>query len=237
MTIFTSTFEVGDTSEWTGTIGTPVIEGAPVHHGSWSCELNVGDLCYKTMAAVDEAYMRFYVNFSASNNANSHSEFAYLGKDWAYMVGVVTKQYGGVQDFTMLDDSTNFYDSGVPITLNQWYYVEIAYKKAVAGFYKLWIDGELKVNQAADTSAKNNVDRIMLGNLNFGGVTFTENSDCVIVDSAYIGPEAAGGPTVKKGSCVPAMTALLTKFTALKQPREPRFQPRSFPKFTPRALI
>ena len=48
---------------------------------------------------------------------------------------------------------------------------------------------------------------------------------------------SGGGVTVKKGSCVPAMTALLTKFSALKQPREPRFQPQTFPKFTPRSLI
>ncbi len=48
---------------------------------------------------------------------------------------------------------------------------------------------------------------------------------------------SGGGVTVKKGSCVPAMEALLTKFSALKQPREPKFQPRTFPKFKPRILV
>ena len=64
------------------------------------------------------------------------------------------------------------------------------------------------------------------------GTTDTDPYElCIHAD--YTEP-VVGGVTVKKGSCVPAMTALLTKFSALKQPREPRFQPRTFPKLSPR---
>jgi len=128
------------------------------------------------------------------------------------------------------------YTASQAFDLATWYALEMWFKKDTAGGCTLRVNDTVILTADCTTNPYDVTALSLKESLNVGGAK-TQYFDCAVIDSAHIGLDEISGPTVKKGSCVPAMTALLTKFSALKQPRQPRFQPRTFPKFTPRILI
>jgi DNA-directed RNA polymerase subunit RPC12/RpoP len=199
--IFQDGFESGDFSAWTGTSGTPTIVTSPVHHGSYAAQAGNNQYFYKNIAAYNELYYRFYINFS-SLTADTHSDIAQINdiSTPQRLVYATIKTYAGVIDFALLDAVASvFYDTGVAVSTGQWYCIEIAYLRAVSGFLKMWVDGTLKVDVSKDTSSQNQANNIRGGNQYIGGIGFVAVYDCVVVADTYIGPEVPPRP---KGSIV-----------------------------------
>lgn len=198
-------------------------------------------ICYKTIASNAIAYLRYYIKFTslALASAGERVELGGLNSGgWTYAASPALLKPAAAIIWGLWTQengvSAGYNGTHTPV-VDTWYCLEVL-RDVTNDLQKLWVDGVLEVD--ATRAITTNTARAYVGlgynseaNINVAAY------DCVVVDTSYIGPEAAGGPTVKKGSCVPAMTALLSKFSALRQPREPRFQPRTFPKFTPRALI
>lgn len=211
MTVFTSTFEVGDLSEWTGSIGAPSINSTTFHCGAYAVNLTTSKALYKDTSAVDELFERVYIRFSAIGTSGE-SEIAGFSNGWdTYLAAVTIRDPGDSSaHFEIHTYTDTHYQSDIIPVVDTWYCVEFAFKKAVAGYFKLWIDGTLKVNQSVDTSGYNQVNKIWFGNYNFGSCSFTAVGDCVVVDSSYIGVESSGyKPGSRSGMLNATMGALL----------------------------
>lgn len=98
-------------------------------------------------------------------------------------------------NFGLFDATTTFYNSGLAIATNRWYCVQIGYRSAVDGFYKLWINGVLLVNQAANNAGQH-VSDLILGQNVFGGVDFTAWGDCVVAGDTQLTCEVPIGGTI-----------------------------------------
>lgn len=242
MVIWSSGGETGDLTEWTASNGPPTVENTVKHHGSWAiyCD-SYGDRVYKDLADINEAWCQCAVRFhSLPPNNGDYFTFMRLSRsDGAGNCKARALKSAGTVYFDLywFDNGFTWHSELTPITpvVDTWYKVKLWWKLTTLNGSKIWVDDVLRATASA-TTLNTQSGRVRVG----GEDDNDEYIDCVAFDSAditsdpYAGP---GGPTIKKGSCVPAMTALLTKFSALKQPREPKFQHRTFPKFTPRRLI
>ena len=223
--------------KWDSKTGTFSVESTIKHHGSYSAKMGAdGSYLTKDLgAAYAEIYARFAVRFTALPWSQAYGiNLTTLGKitNWNYALTMRLENIDGTNCKFGMQSGANSYAYGTTVAaIDTWYTVEI--HRSTAGSQHLYVNGSQEVTFGTDYY---DADRILWG----GSAqlsAFPVYLDCLVTNQTYIGPEGAGGPTVKKGSCVPAMTALLTKFSSLKQTREPKFQPRTFPKFTPRSLI
>lgn len=239
-----STMETAsDFSAWTSTSGSPIVQTTTKHHGGNAASLTVDSsgwsgFFWKDVTSGGTFYARMYFQMSRLPVSGE-------GYDQIMMVFGAGDGFGGVEVRVNYDDAdgfprlmarNNYFGSivdGPQVYANTWYCVETL--NLQSGTQNWWVDGALQTSPGDGAVA---MDRFRCGCVHIGGSSaVTIISDCFVLDTSSIGVEAAGGPAVKKGSIVPAMTALLSKFSALRQPREPRFQPRTFPKFQPRRLI
>jgi hypothetical protein len=175
-----------DFSHWTNTSGTPTIVNSPVHHGSSAfLENALNECCRKTFSEATEIYVGFNVRFSVIGNEDGISEIGMLSDNYTPVVGpIIRNPYTGTTYFG-ISDSASYWMSDVAPVINTDYYLVYGYKKDVNGFYKLWINGTLKVNQAVNTSALGTPDKVMVGNDgNWAAQSFTACFDCINVDSA-----------------------------------------------------
>jgi len=248
MAIFTNDFEEGDFTAWTSSTGDCDIVHVPVHHNAHAAhfleDANTGTACYarKSLVAIDDVYTRGYVRYAQLPTANAETRCLALmsGATVKLVQANIRDDFGDVKWTMRTLNEANRDVTDITPVVDTWYCIELWYHRGVAdGEAKMWINDVEKASRGALPSdvAVENVQVMCEASQAVSTIDVNNYIDCVKVDSAYIGLEAAGGPTVKKGSCVPAMTALLTKFSSLKQTREPKFQPRTFPKFTPRSLI
>jgi len=252
MAIFTEDFEVDNdnfNTNWTGKLtggaSTAIIEHVNPHHNLHNAKFAVQSLsytiCYKTVAAHAIGYLRVYYKLA---DLPANGEYISLGglesTDWTYSIKPRLKNdagsyYWGLRVVENSAETITWEVVASNPVISTWYALEIK-RDVTNDIETLKVDDVGKVSMNVAISGNNN--NITVGfDENGCATTKTCYADCVVADSSPIGLEGAGGPTIKKGSCVPAMTALLSKFSALRQPREPRFQPRTFPKFTPRTLI
>lgn len=238
-----STMETaGDFSAWTGTSGSPTVQTSIKHHGNNAASVTVdaggwSAYFWKDVTSGDSLYARMYFRFSrlpASGEEYDRLMMVYGAGDGFGGVEVRVN-YDDADGFARLMARNNYFGTivdGPQVYADTWYCVETLNVKS--GTENWWVDGAL---QTSPGNGAMSMDRFCCGGVHIGGSSpVTIISDCFGLDTSAIGVETSG-PTVKKGSCVPAMTALLTKFSALRQPREPRFQPRTFPKFSPRSLV
>jgi len=252
MAIFTNGFEEGDFSGWTsesesGAGVTNAVAANFVHHGSWSYEIqglnaaNEWGIVQKTLALTyDELYMRAYVRF---NDLPASNGFCLVGPTFRCAGPLnlcqpgVFKDAGGRKWMFRLftgGSEVNYYAGDYEaINSDQWYCLEsYVLRDNVNGLGKLWVDEVLKVDAAGLTMGLADISTACLE----GYISANEASPCVFiqdcaeVSESYIGPEVAGGPTVKKGSNLSAtMTTMLNSkmlFSACN--RFPKLSPRHF---------
>jgi hypothetical protein len=199
--LFSDGFESNDFTGWTGTSGSPSVQGTQKHTGNYAALLNAaGQACYKTFTDASTAYIRFYVRFSSlpSNDGdrNNICQVTTSGVSGVMMAGVT--RVSGTARFsmrTLADWTETWYDgSTTSIAINTWYCVELYCKIAsgTSGEMKLYINGTQELAQTGiNTANKGNVGRF---DLQLSQVTGTwapsQYMDCAVYDSAYIGPEA-----------------------------------------------
>ena len=240
MAIFNSGFEAEDNDfdiEWSGKEGSPtVVAAAPApHHGAKAMNADgAGDAAYKTFVNQTTVYIRLYWLFNGVP-----AEFSDFGdclslRNGATEIVRVRNRRGAGDEYQLTirsefpnQQSDSYEWDPIPDT---YYCIEVKFvRHAVTGEYRLYLDGVERITRTGvDTTGVAGVDRIYVGAADWCS-TYT-GIDCVVVDSAYIGPEAAGGPTVKKGSNLSnTMTTMLNSkmlFSACN--RFPKLSPRRF---------
>jgi hypothetical protein len=159
--------------------------------------------CYKTIASSAELYARGYFYASASGIADNDDRFYFLifraGSQPLAFAG--WRQTGGVVKWNLLiRDGTGWAGafSAVSPSLNQWYCVELHWKKdATSGVGELWIDGVLVCSiTGKNTAYYGNVNRVDFGLpelVNCGATTIY--GDQAKISNTYIGPEPSASAT------------------------------------------
>jgi len=232
MAIFSDGFESGDFTAWTSTEGTPAIVPSPVHHGTYAAQMNAsGDYLEKEIAEQTILYYRCYVRFNnlqANNNSNRFDILDVLTASEeiacveAFKNKWVLEYHTGAGWFSI--------DWVSAPVINTWYCVELKIViSATVGEFTVYIDGVSRMSATGlDSNNFGNAIRVFLAYKN-NDEPLTVTFDCVVVDSSYIGPEAAG-VTVKKGSNLSArMTEMLnSKMLFSIADRFPKLVPRRF---------
>ena len=245
MAIFTDGFESGDFSAWDGTGAEPgcsiVVEAVNPHHGTKNAKCIVDGAsenayAYKGFAGADDiAYARGYFKFDDLPDADGDKiqliEIRRSDRFWEYAIQGCIKHTGGSVKFVL-----TCWEAGVLSTVasdleavtGTWYCVEIK-RDITNDLQELWVDGVSEATNNQVQSENNGSILVGLTWKTYGG-TDTLYCDCFSVDSAYIGPEAAGGPTVKKGSNLAStMTEMLnSKMLFSIANRFPKLSPRRF---------
>lgn len=205
--IFSDGFETGDFSEWTGVNSVPLIVTSPVHHGTSAMRINMNlapvayKWCYKTLAVSQAVvYHRYYFCTDELPNAENEKIDISRGRVGATDIWqVALAQYAAVGglcwtfNYRSNTTWTEVRSAATSIGINQWYCVEIYWKKdAAAGEVHLYIDGtEVASVTGKKTDAYGNCDTIRNGVSSYSGVFIGPNiyEDCVCVADAYIGLE------------------------------------------------
>jgi len=204
---FADGFESGNFVNWTGTVVTPgetaLVSNALAHHGVYGGRFmsnGTGETerayCYKTVKASGEVYAQGYFRVSTSGIVEEADRFYFIilaGSDNVAYAG--WRKVGGVARWCLAirnGSSTVFAYSVSSPALNQWYCVELRWKKdAVNGLGDLWVNGV----KTCSLSGKNTASYGDVTTTRFGLPTpyycgpTTVYLDCVKVSSAYIDPE------------------------------------------------
>jgi hypothetical protein len=208
--VFTDGFESGSFSAWTAP-GTSVtsdeiasVVNSMAHHGTYSAKFTSnGNLsterayCYTTIAPQAELYARGYFRVVTSGVSANDNRFYFLifkagGNPVAFAGWRMT---GGIVKWNLIiRDGTGWvtvYSTTSP-ALNQWYCVELHWKKdAAAGLGELYVDGALACSIIGkNTTAYGNADRLEFGLPEIVNcASTTAYCDCVKVATVYLGPE------------------------------------------------
>jgi len=207
---FDDGFESGSFSNWAGksnTTGeTATVANSLSHHGTYSAlSMSNGNggteraYCYKTLSSATELYARGYFFVSASGIVANDNRFYFLifkaGSQSVAFAG--WRMTGGVVKWTLLirhgTSWVSVYSTTSPL-LNQWYCVELHWKKdATNGLGELWINGVL-VCSVSDRNTANygDVNRVEFGlpELVNCAPTIVYGDSCV-VSKARIAPPIA----------------------------------------------
>jgi hypothetical protein len=151
--------------------------------------------CYKTVASQAELYARGYFRVAASGiAANDNRFFVIMFKAGSNPVAFAGwRMTGGVVKWSLLIRSgtgwATAYSAATP-ALNQWYCVELHWKKdAAAGLGEMYVDGALACSiTGKNTTAYGNADRLEFGLPEIVNcANTTAYCDCVKVATAYLG--------------------------------------------------
>jgi hypothetical protein len=207
-TMFTDSFESGSFSTWTGTSVTSgetlSVVNTMAHHGTYSAKFssngNLGTeraYSYKTITSSAELYAQGYFRIASSGISANDNRFYFIifragGSPVAFAGWRMTS---GVAKWTLLirhgTSWLSVFSASSP-SLNQWYSVELHWKKdTVAGLGELWIDGVLVCSVSGrNTAYYGDVNRLDFGLaeiVNCGATTVY--GDCANVSRSYVGPE------------------------------------------------
>jgi hypothetical protein len=212
MVVFSDGFESGDFSAWTSqpfTAGdTAAVEALHVHHGSFNALFTTDGsgaseyaYTYKTIGAIATVYGRAYFKILTAFPAAAQTyRLLQFGVGSTFVAMVLLLNDGGVMKWQLgwHNGAAHTYTSYTPaiaIALNTWYCIELKVViSAVAGEYRVYIDGVEVITQTGkDSDEHGNITRFGIGEIMSTGTTaHSIVTDCAVVDSAYIGPEAAG---------------------------------------------
>ena len=189
MVIFEDGFETNDFSAWTGTVGAPVIVGAPVHHGSFAGQFNAhAEVARKTLSQVGTAYMKVDLQVSTvpssnmrhclfgmddtNNSENPYLELVYSGATlyWALRY----RNGAGAEVFLL---SVN-----PAVIANTWYCCEIKQVNGTA--VEFWINSVSR-GSSADVQAVD-LNECYVGTRHITAGSQTLTVDCVVVDSSRV---------------------------------------------------
>ena len=212
VTLFEDSFESGDFSKWTGTSvstgDTSTIVNLKPHHGTYNGRFASDTsssseyaYCYKSIDN-SEIFARGYV-YVASGLSLSHNDdrfyFIRLRTSTESPAAVGIRRNGGVDKWVIyVRDGSGlvrpFYATSPTINMNQWYCIELHWKKdASQGLAELYVNG-IKILQATsiDTSYYGNAAKV-----DFGLISDTDTEqtmiiygDCFKLSSTYIGVES-----------------------------------------------
>jgi hypothetical protein len=212
--IFDDGFETGDFSKWTVKSGGFVTSG-DAHHGTYKAVLNVsGQYDQAKFTSVDHCFFRAYVMFkSFPANGTETTILGVYNTSSIYMSEARVANVNGTLKWKL-----RYYDNGAQYTavseqqkpvLNTWYCVEVEGKSnsTTAAESRIYIDGT-ELTDVSQT-AKNNNYLINCAYIWMNGAV-TLWYDCVVVDTAYIGPEADNVP--------PVFSAITANTTAAGKP-------------------
>jgi len=236
MAIFSDGFESGDFSAWTSTTGSPTVQNSIKHHDTYAMRVagsNVGSSDYAsksiTFTEVNPRYLRFYMYFDALGDEDYTG--ALCGIYWygSCLGGCILRWDGSKNVLTLVYSDNSGNDGATALQEHTWYCIEVVqYGGTGDGYVKIYLNGILEAENTGLTETNTPLS-VRVGILHdYKGAIIC--FDCVVVADAYIGPEDAGGPTVKKGSSlVNTMTEMLNSkmlFSACN--RFPKLVPRRF---------
>jgi len=133
---------------WTGTNGAPTVVAAPVHHGSWACDLNAhSEGCYYNYVEVVDAYARVYVRLSALAALNNYyALFQFYRQAWEQACDVVVVNDAGTHKWRLRARVggvlTDYNAVGVDTpVIDTWFCLKLKYAKSAAAGAQLWVNG------------------------------------------------------------------------------------------------
>jgi hypothetical protein len=216
-TIFSSGWEnsggtdVTDGGAWTGTVGSPTVQGTTVNSGSYAMNVTDATRVYKTITAEDEAWYNSTIYLGAKT------------EDWRVFyqlysvtnaVNIITVMFNKFNTFKIWyysgSSSTNVQDLATTMNTGTWYNLGLHYKvDASEGSIDLYLNDVAIWNSGnLDTSYQGNVERFYVGD------TGDMNADFYYVDDVSITDMEAGGEaTYITGS----ITDLTYSFNQTKQ--------------------
>jgi hypothetical protein len=200
MVVFSDGFESNDFSAWTGTNGTPAVTGT-AHTGAKGMECDdAADWAYEDPGNTDPCYARCYVRVDTLPGAWQGVELLELADvgtgtiaEWRLMNAggpykiKCTRSYPGWAEV---------WSAAIAVAVDTWYRFEVAFdSNNGAGFYKAWwgaaAEGAPDLSETALDTSGATCDRVEVGTI-ARDYALTGNFDCVVIDTSYIGEEAAG---------------------------------------------
>ena len=192
--IFSDGFESGNFSAWTGTLGTPTVQGTYVHHGSYAMQITAPDYhAYKTITAATSLYTRLYFRLATVPTGTDQIYVLWFGAGTTWVVGV--KILAATLTLRHYYDASHAHDYSKTWATGTWYCLELYWLDAASGHMSVWLDGSLVIDLSEATSTAPSITTVTAGD-RYGVGTYTTQIDCVVVADAYIGPEAAGGLSI-----------------------------------------
>lgn len=196
--LFEDGFESGNLSKWSSTSGATVTSGSS-HHGTYKAVIASGQYTYKTLASYyDRLSMRAYVQFKSFPASGSESRIFGV---WStslsrYMSEISIANVGGTLKWKL-----RYYDNGAYPTatsnqqtnpsLNTWHCVEVegVSNSTTNAEARVYVNG----NELTDITqtGKNNNAQMNSGYLQVTGSAISIWYDCVVIDTAYVGPECS----------------------------------------------
>lgn len=195
--IFEDGFESGDFSNWTGTIGTPIVVSTQKYGGTYSFEGDATNkFCYKDFTGQITIFVRGYFRFSALPTTSGQVRFLRLGYGsgaWGNLIARLILEWTGTHGLTLHLQSgypESVFSYPISMSPNTWYPFEIKFvKHATNGEYRVWFDdNEVITVTGLDTSGASVVNKIALGN-EYSTFATTVWVDSVKVANQYIGLE------------------------------------------------
>lgn len=150
--LFFDDFELDDFTRWTGTGGAPSIQSVIVHGGTHAMLVSLaGSFAYWLDDGVShsDTFARFYIYVNVFPTATNFGNVSNMS-DSAYATTVSVRVYDDGSVF--LNAPSGSYDSGIDLAADTWYCIEYERKVGAGnGFAKLWINGNLYVDQQTET--------------------------------------------------------------------------------------
>lgn len=217
--IFSDGFESGDFSAWTSQAqvnGTIIVESANPHHGTYDAKADITVFgasrasTYKTFTAGNIIYGRVYIKFEELPPSDTHAAASLqLLRAGTQVAEAEVYNDGGTVKWALVYRSAGSYLRSLASTplpaINVWYCLELKADMSTSdgtldGSYEFWLDGVSLISISNVDTDYTYVDQIGVARARDAqsancavGTTFL---DCVVVDSAYIGVEAAGGLSI-----------------------------------------
>lgn len=191
-TIFNSSFETGDFTEWSGVGGAPSIVNAPVKSGVWAAKFDAsGEYAKETGLAAGTLYCRVYFQRSGDGSwgMNNFITFQETG-GWTKQCKADVVNDGGVFKFQL-----RYFDSvGAEQTVisakvcaeNVWYCVELYFKKNTVGGAVLYVDDVSVASAGAGTTQNQDTAEVDVGERDADDAKI-HYVDCAVLSASYIG--------------------------------------------------
>ena len=206
--IFQDGFEGAPYAAWTGTVigsGMTLVQSSTVKHNGANSSKSITDgsgkaaYCYKDYTTATNNYLRFYVYISSDTGTGFLPFGAFfqtaMSSQTLCAVGII----GSTRTINLFwtDDTwTDFNDaSATTLATGTWHCLELwTHKSATVGTIYVYLNG-VEVADLRQTNIKFNwaLHRIGVGcPMNQWRGAHTNYVDCVVYDTAYIGPEVSG---------------------------------------------
>lgn len=196
-TIFSDGFESGDTSAWTGVLGSPTVQSTTKHHGTYGlyCDAR-GEGVYKTFTEVTKVYGRAYV-YITQWGATVQGVLRLFRNTWDSCCQAVIELTNHFWRLIVNQPSETI-TSSVAASLSTWYCVQLAWQKSTAGGAEMWVhdDTGTELVHITCTVTTNNYPCTRFDVFNTDSAYGTPQAyyDCAKIADAYIDPETAAPP-------------------------------------------